>query len=118
MTVSPQHVIDFDNVLTNIGDGYHAHGGLFITPVAGMYVLTVTIKTPAGIAQERVNIMKNRVELCRAYIGPHNDSQGTCVAVVHLAVGDEVWAANEWGVNDVIEGAYWSSFSGFLISAY
>jgi hypothetical protein len=112
-------VIDFDDVLTNIGNGYHAHGGLFITPVAGMYVFTVTISVPGNTVQNRVVIMRNSGELCRTYVDPHINAQGTCVAVVHLAVGDEVWASDMWGNNnDLIDGSFWSSFSGFLISAY
>jgi hypothetical protein len=117
-TVSPHHLVDFDDVLTNIGNGYHANeSGLFIAPVAGVYVFTVTISS-FSTAQTRVDVILNfTVELCRTYATPNATGPGTCVAVVHLAVGDKVCAANIQNIDDKIYGGNWSSFSGFLIAS-
>jgi hypothetical protein len=78
-------------------------------------VFTVTINGRESTHSDDVVILKNRVELCRTYAHHLTQSPGTCVAVVHLAVGDEVWAAMLGG-EDLMSGGNWSSFSGFLVA--
>ena len=35
--------IAFENVITNVGDAYNSHAGVFIAPVSGIYVFSTSI---------------------------------------------------------------------------
>jgi hypothetical protein len=107
-------VIVFNDIVTNIGNGYNVHGGVFTTRVKGVYIFAATILTT--IHNLGVQIVQDGRELCRAYASyASHDSPGSCLATVHLAVGDDVWV-REYGYAGVVEGG-WSSLSGFLIFA-
>lgn len=41
--VVDHHIITFDNVQTNVGNGYNKHTGSFIVPQSGVYVFTWTL---------------------------------------------------------------------------
>jgi hypothetical protein len=113
-TLGTNQAILFNNVLTNIGNAYHLHGGIFTTPVAGVYVFFVTIMSnPSKVLS--VAIVKNDSDICKAY-GALNEGSGSCLTTVHLAVGDDVWVKHT-SYGDEIEGMNWSSFSGILIHA-
>lgn len=40
---SIHHILVFNAIKTNIGEGYNKHSGMFTAPAAGVYVLTCTI---------------------------------------------------------------------------
>jgi hypothetical protein len=43
-TISEQHLLRFDVVKTNQGNGYHPNTGVFMVPETGIYVFTWTIR--------------------------------------------------------------------------
>jgi hypothetical protein len=121
--MGPHQTVIFDSVVTDIGDAYHEHGGLFLPPVSGVYVLAVTAMVPGGHSGG-VDIVKNGVELCRAFGGDHVagsafDTPGTCVVTVHLTPGDDVLVQNHYNdaLSSYLKGGLWSSFTGFLLVA-
>lgn len=38
------HIIVFDQVVTNVRNGYHPHSGTFMAPRSGLYVFTWTFQ--------------------------------------------------------------------------
>ncbi|KAK3589828.1 hypothetical protein CHS0354_015839 [Potamilus streckersoni] len=106
----------FDNVYLNIGNGYDRATGVFHAPVAGMYVILVTISSVGGSKGEDTEVVHNGVPVCRV-TPPHLNWGGSpCNAVVHLRVGDTVWV-REFNHNsaDQIRGDYFTTFSMGLI---
>lgn len=60
-------VIVFDNVVTNVGNAYNSHVGIFVAPVNGIYVFSVTLFSPASVSFH-ANIVKNGQILTWLYL--------------------------------------------------
>ncbi|KAL3871591.1 hypothetical protein ACJMK2_039582 [Sinanodonta woodiana] len=106
----------FDNVYINVGNGYDATTGIFHAPVAGMYVILVTISSVGGYLSGDIEVVHNGVAVCRV-VAPHIYWGGSpCNAIVHLAVGDTVWVREYiHHLDDRLRGDYFTSFSMGLI---
>ncbi|KAK3584332.1 hypothetical protein CHS0354_031003 [Potamilus streckersoni] len=83
----------FDNVQLNIGDGYSKHSGIFRTPVAGLYIVLVTISTDYSSGPDVV-VVRNGSRLCATIpsVVDHSCAGSPCNVIVQLMQGDEVWA--------------------------
>jgi hypothetical protein len=119
--IGPHETVIFDNVTTNMGNAYHAHGGLFLPQVGGVYVLSITTSVGGPRHDGGFAIVKNSVELCRTFGVNMGDSSlsasGTCVVSVHLAVGEDVWVQSLWNDDThYLQGDLWTSFTGFLLA--
>jgi hypothetical protein len=122
LDISPvivNQVIKFDRVLTNIGSAYNSHDGVFRAPVSGAYEFAVTVMAPPDHAVH-VDIIKDGGEvLCYAYGAPSDHDSGTCVVMVQLIEGNDVWVRHDMMPTSANEAIYhsYSSFSGHLIQA-
>ncbi|KAK3584330.1 hypothetical protein CHS0354_031000 [Potamilus streckersoni] len=110
----------FDNVQLNIGDGYSKHSGIFRAPVAGLYVVLLTISTDSSTIPD-VLVVRNGSRLCatvpsvvdHSYAG----SPCTCNVMAKLMQGDEVWPqVYSRKATDRIRDCMWSTFSVALLS--
>lgn len=107
--------IPFDRVLTNIGNGYHSTSGIFIAPVTGIYVFSLTMLS-FGDAQASYRLLMNGSVVVPIYHQPAAggyDTAGVTV-VLQLARGDDICVANNI-VNNHVHGNNLSSFAGFLL---
>jgi hypothetical protein len=105
--------INFDHVLTNIGNGYNPHAGIFTARVPGVYLFATTVMSfPQHFM--RVEMVKDGAELCFALGETADYATGSCIATVHLAAGQDVWVKHNAG--DGIHGTY-TTFSGILIAS-
>ncbi|KAK3589830.1 hypothetical protein CHS0354_015841 [Potamilus streckersoni] len=107
----------FDNVYVNEGNGYDATTGIFHAPVAGMYVILVTISSVGDYLSGDVEVLHNGVTVCRV-VGPHSYWGGSpCNAIIHLAVGDTVWVREYFHhQDDRIRGDFFTTFSMGLMA--
>ena len=108
--------IAFDNVITNVGNAYNSHAGVFIAPVSGIYVFSTSImsyqNTRTHYAFERngnivMRLFYNGDELL-AY-----DTTGSTITL-QLSKCDDVAVVNGDLDNDV-HGNHYSSITGFLL---
>jgi hypothetical protein len=107
--------------VTNIGNRYHAHAGLFIASVAGVYVFHVTV-FPLDDQRAAFEIMRDGHMICEVYTrnisgGGESLSGSSCMATTHLAPGDEVWVQNKYHDGGDAANARENTFSGFLLQA-
>ena len=105
--------IMFDNVVTNIGNGYHNHLGSFIAPVSGTYVFSVSLLTWAKHAH--YTFSKNGTGVSKLYLdatksGYESTSQ---TIVITLNQNDDVTIRN--GESDGQTHGGYSNFAGFLL---
>ncbi|XP_022088318.1 collagen alpha-1(X) chain-like [Acanthaster planci] len=109
----------FDNIETNLGDGYSSQSGVFTCSVPGAYFLTISCLSFRVGVRLNVRLKKNGeviFSLYDSHSGYHHQASNSAVLV--LASGDRVWiefGGDRSGIHsDVNRKAY---FSGFLINA-
>ncbi len=81
-------VVIYDQVVTNIGNGYNKHTGIFTVPTAGTYFFNIYFMSynPSTTA---LGIFVNNEVQCTSY-GNTNYGVGTCSIIKDLNVGDVV----------------------------
>ena len=70
-----------------------------------------------GSDQAYMSLFKKDVRLCSALAAGEGAifQMGVCTRVVHLAVGEEVWAVNPyWSITEAYN-LYYTTFEGFMI---
>ncbi|KAH3721011.1 uncharacterized protein LOC127855569 [Dreissena polymorpha] len=108
----------FDNMVTNVGNGYNQHLGGFSAPVSGMYVLMSTLMSMYG-HNDHFRLVRNGNTVCNMYVGGtgsgnHESSGGSYI--LHLNKGDVV-AIQNMDSGEILFGFHYSYFSGFLLKA-
>ncbi|XP_049424549.1 cerebellin-1-like isoform X11 [Epinephelus fuscoguttatus] len=107
----------FRTVITNIGNAYSPHTGIFVAPVAGVYYFTIFFH--AG-GHERAGLLLYKNNQLMIMTSDHRTEGDTAdnggnAAFLQLQPGDHVYvvlAANShvWG------SSYHTTFSGFLVT--
>ncbi|XP_061185470.1 complement C1q tumor necrosis factor-related protein 2-like [Saccostrea echinata] len=117
--IGPHHVLVFDSVKTNAGNGFHQNTGIFIAPKSGLYVFYWNIRI-INEQYHSVELVVNKdqvgVFLQQSTTG-HNSQSGN-LAVVHVNQGDDVFVRTiaNGHVGDVHNDNWGrSSFSGWLL---
>ncbi|KAL4225811.1 Complement C1q-like protein 4 [Mactra antiquata] len=104
--------IVFEQVVTNVGNGYNNFSGDFRAPVRGVYVFSTTIMADTRAYTYHFQYMLNGSAISNIYI----DNGGTASqeVVLDLQQGDTV-AIHSLDPGHAIYGHGYSSFSGFLL---
>lgn len=111
--------IVFDRVVTNIGNQYHQHSGIFTTTVSGVYVFFFDLRARQN-AELYGALVKDGTTLVVAYayapnVSHHHRSESN-MAVTHLNEGDSVWVQTvDVYTQTILLLDDRSSFSGFLL---
>ena len=106
----------FDNVVTNIGNAYHALSGNFIAPIDGEYMFFATVcgcKNSIG-GQNFVRFLHNGKRLTELRVSSYD--QSSQMFILRLRADDEIKLINNVA-NDLLFGEAYSSFSGLLLSS-
>ncbi|KAF1380792.1 hypothetical protein PFLUV_G00167670 [Perca fluviatilis] len=107
----------YKTVITNIGNAYNEHTGIFGAPVTGIYYFTFHYHAGGGHPVSLV-LIKNSQSVVTAYdhqtLNDGADNGGNAV-FVQLQQGDQVFVrlganTNVWGNNEI------TTFSGFLVN--
>ena len=111
--------IVFNNVVTNIGNGYHGNHGLFVAPVPGVYVFSTTLVSfLASPGQTKhAKLVKNGQLLARLEQSDVNGwDTSSLTLVVEMQKGDDVAIQTSGDMHQVTyTGDNYSMFSGFLL---
>lgn len=118
---SDHFVLIFDTVITNTGNGYHHHSGIFIAPRSGYYVFTWSfrIQNDAHISTE---LMVNGAPQSSVYFDATDlvgeNTAGT--VIVHLEFDDEVFVritADNFNYGDILSDYMGRTyFGGWLLA--
>ncbi|XP_078020600.1 complement C1q subcomponent subunit B-like isoform X1 [Epinephelus lanceolatus] len=107
----------YRTVITNIGDAYSPHTGVFVAPVAGVYYFTIFYHAQ-GLLHSRLWLFKNKQHMLTTNDHQTNadgaDNGGNAV-FMQLQLGDQVYVlmdkgSHVWGTD------YHTTFSGFLVT--
>ena len=107
-------------IITNEGNGYSVHTGVFTCPEAGMYLFIFTIGERGlnganGVAT-RLNVNSaNKVDAVVDSFHTAQDLQGGNSLLVRLKVGDAVWIDTFGGHVEGSGGLRLTTFSGVFL---
>nr|KAG5690059.1 hypothetical protein BaRGS_016367 [Batillaria attramentaria] len=106
----------FDAVVTNIGNGYNPHTGVFTAPYNGIYAFFFSIMNH-GSSALHVAIEKTGTVLASTYAQGISSTydKASVMATVSLQKGDQVFVRRVDGDTNIL-GEAATMFSGFLIS--
>ena len=87
--IGTHHPLIFDVPVTNYGNGYNKHTGIFTAPQSGVFVFSFTIFPDRG-SSIAVNIYRNSevVGQVYSYISSPDFSGTSMVAVLSMRIGD------------------------------
>ncbi|XP_062601954.1 uncharacterized protein LOC134263581 [Saccostrea cucullata] len=114
------HIITFDVMVTNVGNGYHPYTGIFIAPRAGIYVFAWTIRM-YGSSSHTTELVVNSNVVGAVFLNPlsHIDGSVSNVVAVHVNKGDDVYirTGDDRNSGDIMSHSWGrSSFTGWMLS--
>lgn len=105
----------FENDVTNIGNSYSNHTGLFVAPVGGVYVFSTSLFTPHKHSFHASFVRNGQVVTTMYAAGAESSYDTTSHTIVlRLQKGDDVCVQNKDNDRTMSGGAY-SIFSGYLL---
>uniref|UniRef100_A0A8W8LPG6 C1q domain-containing protein n=1 Tax=Magallana gigas TaxID=29159 RepID=A0A8W8LPG6_MAGGI len=105
--------IKYDNVLTNLGNGYDKWCGHFVVPTKGLYVFSCSVMA-TNTNTITVGIIKNDKSVLPVSSANSPWETSSRIVVLSMDKGDRVWV-RRLAHDRNIQGHY-NSFSGYLIS--
>ena len=114
--LGPLQTLEYDKVITNIGNAYDSRHGHFIAPVKGTYMFSATVCDSGAVI--RAEMVRNGVQVV-AMGGDRYDSASQTI-MLSLEQNDMVWVRHfKEGTSTAHAGPdrYYTSFSGALITA-
>ena len=114
--LGPLQTLEYDKVITNIGNAYDPRHGHFTAPVKGIYMLSATICDDDQLI--RTEMVKNGVQLVAMY--GDTGLLASHTIMVSLEQNDMVWVRHfDESTSTTFGRPYklYNSFSGALIAA-
>ena len=71
VTLGPHQAVEFEKVMTNIGNAYDSRDGQFTVPVYGLYVSSALICSQQS-SNAHIEIVRNAVQLAAIYGDDYN----------------------------------------------
>ena len=106
----------FLQIITNEGNGYNIHTGVFTCPEAGMYLLMFNIGARSVAVGTRLIV--NSVNIVDAVVDIYHTDQdltGGNSVLLRLKAGDSVWVDTAGGHVEGASGWRLTTFSGVFL---
>ncbi|KAK3581028.1 hypothetical protein CHS0354_013924 [Potamilus streckersoni] len=110
------HTVVFDKIITNVGGAYHHNTGIFVAPLSGIYVFSVTAMASAGKKAYLEFIMDGVIinDLVPNHSAADIYVSVTRVFVLEVAQGSEIWVRTTSA--DDVHGNQHTCISGWLLN--
>ncbi|XP_045202187.2 collagen alpha-1(X) chain-like [Mercenaria mercenaria] len=111
------HLIVFDRVDLNIGNGFDPRHGIFTAPCNGTYLFSITLGNVAKSGN--IHLKKNGNTIEFAFAGYNSGwDMGGVSTVAELVAGDDVWVEGEGYIGGSISSTHLhTGYSGSLLHA-
>jgi len=110
LSLSQHQIVEYDKVITNVGNAYYSHNGHFISPVKGVYLMSFTLMNKQGGAMD-IEMVRNGVRVAHGYGGSSDYNMGAKVAIVMLEKGDKVWMRHAFSSTQTLHGYEYNTFA-------
>ncbi|CAG2237959.1 C1QL [Mytilus edulis] len=123
LTLGPNQAVQFEKIITNVGNAYDPRHGHMIVPVKGLYIISVTVFNKAADT-EYIELVKNGNTLVHFYEQGGRYTPMSQTIIVSLEKSDVVWVRNHDSAaysGHHLYGApaeLYNTFSGFLLKAF
>ena len=114
LSLGQHQIVEYDKVITNVGNAYDCRHGHFISPVKGVYLMSLTLMNKNGGAME-IEMVRNGIRVAYGYGGSTGYNMATQVAIVMLEKGDMVWVRHAPSLTEVLHGEEYNTFAGTLL---
>jgi hypothetical protein len=114
VSLGQQQTVEYDKVITNVGNAYDSRHGHFISPVKGVYLISFTLMNKKGGIAD-IEMIKNGVRIALGYGDTGGYNMGTQVAIVMLEKGDMVWVRHAASATQNLNGYEYNTFAGTLL---
>jgi hypothetical protein len=118
VTLGPHQAVEFDKIITNVGNAYDSRDGQFTAPIDGLYMISATICSQQS-SSVHIEIVRNGVQLAAIY-GDDYDL-GSQTIMVQLNENDKVWVRHffdsGFGYINNEADRHHTTFTGALIVA-
>ena len=114
LSLGQHQTVEYDKVVTNVGNAYNSRHGHFISPVKGVYLMSFTLMNKNGGDME-IEMVRNGVRVAHGYGDSTGYNMGTQVAIVILEKDDMVWVRHAPSSTEVLHRAEYNTFAGTLL---
>ena len=117
LAYEPSDIVVFSYILTNVGGYYNADTSVFVCPVSGIYVFTLSIVTPSYNSIAHIMLNDRRLVATKNHIDNHG--HGSTFAVTECLINNKVWVQMQ--TNSIVTGTItdkYTAFSGFVSVIY
>jgi hypothetical protein len=91
LALGEHQIVEYDKVLTNIGNGYDSRHGHFTAPIKAVYLFSCSMMNVVASNDAFLEIVKNGIRVAHLYADDDDYSMATQVVIVLLEKGDMVW---------------------------
>jgi hypothetical protein len=74
LSLGQHQIVEYDKVITNVGNAYDSRHGHFISPVKGVYLMSFTLMNKNGGAMD-IEMVRNGVRVAHGYGGYNMGTQ-------------------------------------------
>nr|KAG5699169.1 hypothetical protein BaRGS_014468 [Batillaria attramentaria] len=117
--MAPGATFVFDNVITNLRNGYNRHSGHFRAPISGTYMIAFSIMADWN-NELYARLLVDGTFMAES-VSHSKDAwdHATGSLVLHLSAGQAAWLTHSSAHPRSVRAkqGVWSTFSGFLIKA-
>ena len=114
LSLGQHQIVEYDKVITNVGNAYDSRHGHFSSPVKGVYMMSFTLMNVDGGPMD-IEMVRNGVRVAYGYSDTRGFNMGTQVAIVMLEKGDMVWVRHVPSLTEVLHGEEYNTFAGTLL---
>ena len=114
VSLGQHQIVEYDKVITNVGNAYDSRHGHFISPVKGVYLMSFTVMNNNG-AEMYIEMVRNGVRVAYGYGDTRGYNMGTQVAIVILEKGDMSWMRHAYSTTQTLHGDAFNTFAGTLL---
>jgi hypothetical protein len=116
LALGEHQIVEYDKVLTNIGNGYDSRHGHFTAPIKAVYLFSCSMMNIEGISKDYLEIVKNGIRVAHLYSDEDDYSMATQVVIVMLEKGDMVWVRHsDTASSRSLNGGGYNTFVGTIL---